>query len=260
VLLLVVGVGAGIINTVAGGGSVLTLPAMIFIGLPADVANATNRIGLIAQNFTGIQRFRKHKVWERHLSWRLMIVAAIGAVLGANLAAFLPEELFRTVLGVLMLGLLVLLLKRPKPKLVEPGAGAENEWDPLSTLGKVGLLAVFFALGIYAGFIQAGMGIMVVVALGWFLRMDLIRGNFIKLVVIFGLSVVAFITFIVVGVGIAWWAGIVIAAGQSLGAVIGTWVAVKKGERVVVIVMTIAILVSSAKLLNLDRWVMGLFQ
>lgn len=257
-VLLVVGVGAGIINTVAGGGSVLTLPALIFVGLPADVANATNRIGLIAQNVTGIQQFHYHKVWERHLSWRLMIVAAVGAVLGAWFAAYLPEENFRTVLGVLMLGLLVLLLKQPKPHLVEEGAAPEDAWGPLSPRGRVGLLAVFFGLGIYAGFIQAGMGIMVVIALGWFLRMDLVRANFIKLVVILGLSVIALGTFMAAGVAIAWFAGFAAAGGQMIGAVIGSWVAVKKGEAWIKAIMTVAILLASGKLLNVDVWLRGL--
>lgn len=256
-LLFAAGVAAGIINTVAGGGSVITLPILIFAGLPASVANATNRIGLIAQNVTAIWQFRRHKVREWHLSWRLTLVAAAGAILGVRLAVFLPDESFNQVLGYLMLALLVLLLKAPKPHLVSEGA-PENPWEPLTTRAKAGLLAGFFALGVYAGFIQAGMGVMVLLVLGYFLRIDLVRGNYIKLVIILGLTFVALAVFLQQGVRVEWIAGFAVALGQMLGAAIGTWVAVSKGERWIKGIMAVAIVLSSAKLLGwldaLGRW------
>lgn len=256
-ILFAAGVAAGIINTVAGGGSVITLPILIFAGLPPQVANATNRIGLIAQNITAIRQFRRNKVREWHLSWRLTAVAAVGAVLGVRLAVFLPDARFNQVLGILMLALLVLLLKAPKPHLLAEGA-PENAWEPLTRRGKAGLLAGFFALGVYAGFIQAGMGVMVLLVLGYFLRIDLVRGNYIKLVIILGLTFVALGTFLQQGVQVEWIAGFAVALGQMLGAVIGTWVAISKGERWIKAIMAVAIVLSSAKLLGwidmLEHW------
>jgi len=252
VLLLLFGAGliAGIVNTVGGGGSVVTLPALIFAGLPGSVANATNRIGIIAQNFAAIGKFRKYKVREDHLSWRLMVVAAVGAVIGAVLAAYIPDRQFEFILGLLMLGLLALMLVRPKPDL-SPNGAPENAWVGLSTRKRVGLLTSFFVLGIYAGFIQAGMGIMILLVLGYFLRMDLVRGNYIKLVVILGLSFIALGTFMLSGVRIDWLAGIVCAAGQIIGAWIGAWIATQGGEKWIVLIMAVVILFSSAKLLGL---------
>jgi uncharacterized membrane protein YfcA len=249
-LLFLAGIVAGIINTIGGGGSVVTLPVLIFAGLPGSVANATNRIGIIAQNVAAIRKFRQYKVREDHLSWRLMIVAAVGAFLGARLAAYMPDREFEFILGLLMLGLLALMLARPKPHLTKNGA-PEDAWTPLSTKGRVSLLASFFVLGVYAGFIQAGMGIMVLLVLGYFLRMDLVRGNYIKLVVILGLSFIALGTFLLSEVRIDWLAGIACALGQVVGAWIGAWIATRGGERWIVIIMAVVILFSSAKLLGL---------
>jgi uncharacterized membrane protein YfcA len=254
VLVVLFGAGllSGIINTVGGGGSVVTLPALIFAGLPASVANATNRIGIIAQNAAGIHQFRGYKIREDHLSWRLMLVAAVGAVLGARLAAYIDDSQFEVILGFVMLGLLVLMLTRPKPHLTKSGS-PEDAWSPLSMGKRVGLLASFFGLGIYAGFIQAGMGIMVLLILGYYLRMDLVRGNYIKMVVILGLSLIALVTFVSSGVRVDWLAGIVCASGQILGAWIGAWIATRGGERWIVIIMAVVILLSSAKLLGVLR-------
>src|SRR5690606_4214742 len=163
----------------------------------------------------------------------------------------MPEEAFKRTLGILMLFLLALILKSPKPKLVREGETPENAWAPLSPFAKVALLVTFFFLGLYAGFIQAGMGIMILVVLGYFLRMDLIRGNYIKLIVILGLSIVSLATFIIGGTRVAWLAGLVAGSGQIIGAYIGTWVAFKKGESWIKVIMVIAILGSSAKLLGL---------
>lgn len=248
--LFAAGLAAGIMNTIAGGGSVITLPVLIFAGLPADVANATNRIGIIAQNIAAVRQFRMNKVREGHLSWRLMLVASVAAVLGAVFATMLPNEDFKKVLGVLLLVLLVLILKQPKPRLLGEDEAPENAWAPLSTVQKAGLLVTFFGLGIYAGFIQAGMGVMILVVLGYFLRMDLVRGNYIKLIVILGLSFVALGTFMLRGVRIDWVAGGVVTAGQVIGAYLGTWVVLRKGATWIKAIMVLAIVGSSAKLLG----------
>jgi len=249
-ILFIAGIAAGVINTVAGGGSVITLPVLIFAGLEANVANATNRIGVIAQNTTAIWHFRKSGVREGELSWRLVPVAAVGAILGAKLAAFMPGEKFEVALGVLMLFLLVLIIKKPKPKLLKDDEGDSKLWDKLGSGKRIGLFVCFFVLGVYAGFIQAGMGVMVLLVFSYFLRLDLVRANYIKLVVILGLTFVAIATFMLSGVRIDWVAGIAMGAGQMVGASIGSWVAIKKGETWIKRLMIVAILLSSGKLLG----------
>lgn len=253
IILFFAGLAAGVINTVGGGGSVLTLPALIFAGLPPNVANATNRIGIIFQNITGIWRFQKGGIREDHLSWRVTLAGLGGVVIGARLAAIIPGEQFNVILGVLMLLLLILILKKPKPRLLKEGA-PDNAWAVLSPGRKWTVLATFFGLGIYSGFLQAGVGIMILVALGYLVEMDLVRGNYVKLVFILGLMIVALATFMLSGVEIEWIAGIAVTVGQILGAYVGSWVAIKKGERWIVIILTVAIVLSSAKLLGLLEW------
>ncbi len=250
IVLFAAGLVAGVINTVAGGGSVLTLPALIFAGLPGTVANATNRIGIVLQNVMAIHRFQKGKVREDHMSWRVALVGLPAVIVGARLAAIIPDEQFEFVLGLLMPLLLILILKKPKPNVVS-GQAAEDAWSPLGTGQKWATLGVFFLLGLYAGFLQAGVGIMILAALGYLARMDLVRGNYVKLVFILGLNVVALLTFYFSGVEIDWIAGLAVTAGQIAGAYFGTWVAIRKGERWILVILTLAIVLSSAKLLGL---------
>ncbi len=249
-LLFAAGLAAGVINTVGGGGSILTLPALILLaGMPGGVANATNRIGIIVQNIVAVWRFRSGGVTESRMTWRVLVAGLFGVVLGARLAALLPDAAFEKTLGVIMLGLLALVLTRPKPHLLKEGA-PDDAWSPLPPRRKVLVLITFFFLGIYAGFLQAGVGIMILVALGWFARLDLVRGNYIKLVFILVLNAIAMGTFLASDVRVEWLAGGVITAGQAAGAWAGSWVAIRKGERWILVILTIAILASSAKLLG----------
>lgn len=252
-VLFVAGIVAGIMNTVGGGGSIVTLPVLMFAGLPTDVANATNRIGIIAQNGVALRGFRKAGVRSHGLGWKLLLATSLGAVPGAWLAVLASDGLFKTVLGVLILALLPLLILRPKPRLLKDGA-PEDPWAGLSNGQRAGLLATFFVLGVYAGFIQAGMGIMCLLVLGWFLRMDLVRGNYIKLVVTLGPQLLALITFATKGVAIDLAAGALMAGGQMLGGRIGTEIAIRKGENVIVALLAVSIVLSSAELLGLRRW------
>lgn len=247
-LLFVAGLVAGVMNTVGGGGSVLTLPALIFLGLPADVANATNRIGIFAQNVVAVRQFHLSDIRENHLSWRISLAGVAGCVLGVFLAARIPPKQFEQVLGWFMLALLALILKRPKPHLV---SGAPRDcWTPLSARRRIIVLASFFVLGVYSGFLQAGVGIMILLTLGHLVAVDLVRGNYIKLVFILVCMPVSLLTFIASGVRVDWLAGMALTAGQMTGAYAGSWVAIRKGEKWILAILIVCILLSSGKLLK----------
>ncbi len=256
-VLFAAGIVSGVINTVAGGGSALTLPALIFAGLPGTVANATNRIGVILQNVTAISRFRKGGVREDHLTWRLVVAAVIGSIGGALLAAHIPDEKFERLLGVLLLCLLVPILKKRKTA-PSKGAASNDAWSVLSPKRKVGAIVSFFFLGAYAGFLQAGVGVMILATLGWVARLDLVKGNYIKLNVVLGTVVVSLCTFLVSGVAVLWIAGLVVGIGQMIGAVAGSWVAIRKGEVWIRWILIVSIVGSSAKLLGVLELVRGL--
>ena len=241
-------------NTVGGGGSVLTLPALIFIGgLPSPAANATNRIGIMAQNMMAIWRFRAGGVNEDSIAWRLSIAGLPGAWLGAELASWIPEKDFDVFLAIMMLLLLALILFKPKPHLLKEGE-SRDAWGLLSGERKVLTAFVFFLIGVYMGLLQAGSGILILVALGYLMRLDLVRGNYIKLVFILVLNFLALAVFIKNDLGIDWIAGVVLFAGQVLGAYIGSWVALKKGEGWIKVILAVSIVLSSAKLLGWLDW------
>ena len=250
ILLLLASVAAGVMNTVGGGGSILTIPVMIFAGINPNTANATNRIGVIAQNFTAIWRFRRGGVKEDGLAWPLIVVGLPGCWIGARLAASINPKQFEFLLGILMLPLLVLILARPKPKAPAEG-GASGRWSSLGRVRQAGLLVSFFFLGIYGGFIQAGIGIMIIIVLSYAARLDLVRSNYVKLAFILVQQIFAFGVFLTERMAIDWWAGVTLVAGQSLGAYWGSWVALKVGERWIMVILVVSILLSSGKLLKL---------
>jgi uncharacterized membrane protein YfcA len=252
ILLFLAGLAAGIINTVGGGGSILTLPALIFIGgVPSVAANATNRLGIIMQNATALWRFRKGGVKEDRLALILTSVALPGTVIGSLLASGFDSKSFNTVLAWLMLALLALVLFKPKPRLKkDDDSHSTDSWNVLPTGRKVILLLLMFLVGVYMGFIQAGGGIIILVMLGYLMDLSLVRGNYIKLMIIFVTNFIAFGVFIYNGIEIYWLAGVVVFLGQIAGAYAGSWIALKKGENWMKAILTISILASSAKLLG----------
>ena len=254
VVLFVAGIIAGVMNTVAGGGSILTLPVLIFCGFPAMVANATNRIGIIVQGLVAIQQFRKKNIFETRLTFRVVLTGLIGAVLGVKLATLTGDQQFEKVLGILMLGLLLLLIYKPKTLLSK--GGESDYWVSLRKGQQRNVMGIFFLLGIYAGYIQAGVGILVLLILGTVVKMDLIRGNFVKLVFVFALNILALLTFLASGVEVEWVAGVVLMGGQMIGAYAGSWVAIQKGEQWVFRFLIVAIVLSSAKLLGLFNFIL----
>ncbi|MBE3036986.1 MAG: sulfite exporter TauE/SafE family protein, partial [Candidatus Atribacteria bacterium] len=167
-LILVIGVVSGFINTLGGGGSLLTLPMLIFLGLPAAVANGTNRIGLIIQNVVAVSNFRRKGFFYPKLGITLAVPAVFGSFLGARLAISIPEELFQKILAVIMIMILVLILTRPEKKFLK-GIEGEN----LSTTRLIVSLFVFFSIGFYGGFIQAGVGFIIISALALITGMSL---------------------------------------------------------------------------------------
>lgn len=249
-LLLLAGMASGVINTVAGGGSALTLPALMLIAdLPGTIANATNRVGVILQNIAAIRQFRKGGVREDHLSWRATAVAIFGAAVGTKFAALIPDESFRYLLGILLPLLLPLLLWKPKSRPVDEAA-PRDAWRTLSSGERWTTLLAFFFIGAYSGFLQAGVGVVILATLSWTVRLDLVRGNYVKLVVILATMIVSLATFLWSGVEVVWTAGLAIGVGQVIGALGGSWVAIRKGESWIKAILVVAILLSSAKLLG----------
>jgi len=244
-LILVTGVVAGFMNTLGGGGSLLTLPMLIFLGSPAAVANGTNRIALMVQNIVGVSNFRRKGFFYPKLGIILAIPAVFGSLLGARFAISVPEELFQKILAVIMIVVLILILTRPEKKFLK-----EIEGENLSTARLVVSIFVFFGVGLYGGFINAGVGFVIIVALTLITGMSLVKINSLKLFIVLIYISSSLVVFIIHG-KVDWILGLTLAIGNALGAYLGSNFAVSKGDKWIRVFIVIAILSMSAKLLGL---------
>lgn len=240
-VLILFGVGllAGVINVMAGGGSSLTLPALIFIGLDSSLANGTNRIGILLQSITATLTYRKAKISEIEKSVKLSLLTLPGAVLGALVSLKLSNEWFDRILGLVMIGIIVSMLIPQKFEVITNGE--KKSWL---------IYPVMLGIGFYGGFIQVGVGFLIMAAFYHLLKMDLIRVNMHKVFVTMLFTVPALIIFIWTG-NVDWVLGLCLAAGNALG---GWWAArfsIKGGERVIRYVMVLAIFIIALKLLGI---------
>ena len=110
-LLIGTGVVSGFINTLAGGGSMITLPALMIMGMPADVANATNRIGVLMQSVTRVNGFDSKGFLDRQALWSLRLITGVGAIAGSILASILPVWILKPLLlGTMIIMALIMLV------------------------------------------------------------------------------------------------------------------------------------------------------
>jgi len=205
---------AGIINTLAGNGSAITLSLLILSGMPATVANATNRVGALFQTITAVLSLRKSrrtKFLFKDSAW-FFIPSLLGSILGALLAIDVDPIILKRIIGVIMLLLLVTMLYKPQ------------KWARATNLDKKTKTwynwLVIFVIAVYGGFLQMGIGIMLLSALVLIAQYSLRDANIIKLVLAMLFVVPAFIIFVSSG-QVEWAPGLMLAAGQALGAWFG---------------------------------------
>ena len=231
-LILVTGVFAGFLNTVAGGGSLLTLPVLIFLGLPAaTAANGTNRVAVFVQNASAIMGFRRKGVSDFGYSVLLTLPAIVGAWFGARIAVETNDIIFNRVLAGIMIAVLIVTLFNPTKRW-------ESETANLSVFRKIIGMVVFFFVGVYGGFIQAGVGFIIIASLTLTNGFDLVRTNAIKVFVIFFYTIIALITFYK---HVNWPLGLTLAVGNATGAWIGSHWAVEKGDKWIRVVLVVAV-------------------
>lgn len=239
ILLTAGGFAAGIVNTLAGGGSLITVGLLVFLGMPGTLANGTNRIGVLVQSLTSAWRFRAEGVSGFREAVPILVPTLTGSLLGAYGISRVTPEIFEQLFGVVMLLLLVPMLR--------PGRGARREhaapWPPALRT------AVFFAIGLYGGALQAGVGIFLIFAMSR-AGSDLLLANSVKVVVIAALTAVAVPVFVVSG-QVAWLEAGALTLGFSAGAVVGVRVAVVGGERILRPVLVAAVIALAGRMLGL---------
>ena len=215
-LLIGTGVVSGFINTLAGGGSMITLPTLMMLGMPADIANATNRVGVLMQSITGAKGFDSGGLLDRQALVPLLVVTGFGALAGSVLASILPVWVLKPVLlGTMVTMAMVMLVK---PEVIVPTEGTIPRRLSGHPMAVVGL----FLSGVYGGFVQAGVGFILIAALAGGLRYDLIRTNALKAVCTAIFSGVALLIFS--WQGQIWWIpGMIL----GLGSITGAWLSVQ---------------------------------
>ena len=239
-LLTGAGIAAGFINVMAGGGSLISVPVMLFLGLPGPVANGTNRISIIAQNIVAVRTFLRRGFSDFRLSLSLAAVALPGAVLGALVGVQLDGAWFDRVLAAIMLGVLILMQL--------PGSARAGESLPLTRNRLIAGHALMFLAGCWGGFIQIGVGFILMPILHRVMGLDLVRTNMHKVFIALSYNLVALAIF-ASAVSIHWVFGIALAAGNALGGYLGAHFSVRGGEAWIRRVFTIVLLVFIAKLL-----------
>jgi uncharacterized protein len=244
-LLIGGGLAAGVFNTLAGGGSLLSVPLLILVGLPGTVANGTNRVGIFSQSVMAAWRFRAQGVSGVRGGLAVVAPVGAGALLGSFAISQVADQTFEKLFGVLMVCLLVPILWRP-PSARPAGTdreGAKHPWPRWVSL------LVFFVIGLYGGAFQAGVGIMLVLALSY-AGYDLVRANSIK-VVVNGLLTAVVIPVFLWQRQISWLPALLLASGYAAGGEIGARLAVRGGERLIRPVLVAAVVGLAGKMVGL---------
>ncbi len=238
-LLFLAGILAGFINVNAGGGSFLTLPLLILLGdLSAVVANGTNRIAVFVMNMVGAGKFRKHGFKNIRLGLKIAAPAMVGSIIGARIAIEVPENTFKVIFSVIMVMALFIIFRKTGKGTVET---FEKPKHPILQY------FLFFFIGIYGGFLQAGTGFLIIFSLTVIGGLSLVRTNSLKLVIIAAYLLPSIIIFALNG-KVKWLPALILSCGTSIGAILGTAFAIKHGDKWIKVILACAIVGMALKL------------
>jgi len=240
ILLVIIGFITGIINIMAGGGSLLTLPMLIFLGLPPSVANGTNRVAILIQNIFSTAGFKSKGITTFPYSIYFGISAMFGAIIGAQIAVDIKGEVFNKILAIVMLFVVVFLVFNRKTKM-------EDYIERITGKHLWISIIVFFFIGIYGGFIQAGTGFLMLLALSGINQFSLVKSNAIKVIVALIYTTSALIIFIM-NDQVNWKYGLILAIGNASGGWLASRWSVKKGDGLVKIFLIIMVIIMAIKL------------
>lgn len=232
-LLIPIGFIAGFLNTIAGGGTLLTLPTLLFLGLPAPVANGTNRIAILVQTFTAVRGFKSKGLTTYPFSLYLGISSLCGSIIGAKLAIDVSGEVFSKILAIIMLMVLLTILFNPTKNYIE---------IPERITGKYLYWAifVFFFLGIYGGFINAGIGFLMLVILPILNGLSLLKSNVTKVFVVAFYTIGAVLVFAFEN-KINYPLALILTIGNASGAWVASRWSVKKDDKVIKLFLLITV-------------------
>jgi hypothetical protein len=233
ILIFLSGIASGFLNVVAGGGSLLTLPLLTLLGMGIDVANGTNRIAILLQNIVAVRNFHKNRVLPVKTALLYAVPAAIGSIVGTAIVVDISKDLLKKIVGVVLLIMAVFLLSKPKMWTEERKKSV-----------NVFLTAfVFFCIGVYGGFIQAGVGFFFIFFTATLLGFDLVRNNALKVFIVLAYTPISLLIFVLNG-KVEPLAGLILGLGSMLGASMGARFAIKKGANWLRFIVFAAVIVS----------------
>ena len=233
------GIFAGFINTIAGGGSLITMPLLIFLGLPSAEANASNRVALFFQNIFSAAGFKSKGVSVFPFAYWVAISATAGAIIGSMIAVDIKDELFNRILAVVMI--MVILMTVFKPSFTKE---IEESITKKKTITSV---LVFFLIGIYGGFIQAGVGFLIIASLTGIHAFNMAKTNSIKVFVILIYTAAALIVFVIED-KVRWDYGLTLAMGNATGGWIASRWSVGKSDRLIKVFLVVTVTALAIKL------------
>jgi len=248
-IVLIAGIIAGFINVNAGGGSLITMPALIFMGLPSAVANGTNRIAILFGAISSTTTFKRRGIFDWKLGLELGIPALLGALIGSSIVINVPDKVFNALLsGVMIMVLLVII--------INPAGKIKKTFVDLSTKKRIAAGIAFFFVGIYGGFIQAGVGFLIIASLSLITGLSLVKINALKVFVVIIYTMFALLIFLLHGkVDIV--IGLVLSAGNVLGSYLGTRFAISKGDKWIRVILFVAVILMAIKLSGLTDIFLG---
>jgi uncharacterized protein len=238
-ILFASGAFAGFINIMAGGGSALTIGIMILLGIEPVIANGTNRIGVLTGTLSGALTYKAEKFTDLKTSFLLSACAIPGAIAGSLISVRISNELFQKVLSIVMIFIMITMLLPKKKKELSVNQLKKNYL----------IYPVMFAIGFYGGFIQIGVGFILMAAFRHLMSYDLIRVNMHKTFVVLIYTIPVLIIFGISG-KVNWIYALAISLGNALGSYFSVKLALKRGEKVIKIVLVIAILIMAVKFLT----------
>jgi len=227
-LVAVMAVAGGFVNSIAGGGSLLTFPTLVWIGIPPVTASATNTVGLWAGSLGGVVGFRHH-LPERSVNVLLGVPSLAGGIIGAVLLLRTPQDVFEGLSPVLVfLATVLLAVQEPLSKRISRG-NLVGERTPAFAAAAV---AFQLLVGVYGGFFGAGIGIMMLAALAILGLTDIHQMNGLKNLLAILINGVAAVYFIAQG-AVQWTDAAIMAVASIAGGLGGAALANRLGRRLV---------------------------
>ena len=240
IILIVSGIIVGAINTLAGGGSVVTVTMFTALGLPITIANGTNRIAVFLQNFTATINFLRKRTFDLKQGLLLSVPVIIGNIVGSLVATNIDDRVFKICFGVILVVILLYLIFDNYIKIKEGHNFSIKPWHYL----------LFLGIGFYGGYIYIGIGYLILAITLWAMRMDIMTANAIKNFVIFVATPFSLAVFIING-QIDYLFGIPHGVGNIIGSFLASHYASHLGKRFIKIFTLIIVLICFADLVGL---------